>query len=190
MKKILLLFALTALCGSLSAQNTGSGNSASRYEKRSYPHYQGEISVAFGVGVGEASQLINTNRIVLETVHGARINPYLFVGAGLGYTCYYSLLADYNLPEGIDDSSGMLPVFADFKGYYPVSNRFALYMAFDFGAAMGVSGLAEGTEFYTALGPGITLGNRAKGVCGDFGIRFQHMGTGTNAFLFRIGLNF
>lgn len=190
MKKLLLLFTLTALCGNLSAQSTGTENSASRNRNGSYPHYQGEISVAFGVGVGEASQLINTNRIVLETVHGARINPYLFVGAGLGYTYYYGLLANYDLSEGIDDSSGMLPVFADFKGYYPVSNKFALYMAFDLGAAMGVSGLAEGTEFYTALGPGITLGNKAKGICGDFGIRFQHMGTGTNAFLFRVGLNF
>lgn len=48
----------------------------------------------------------------------------------------------------------------------------------------------EGTEFYTSIGPGVTFGRQSGGVRGDFSIRFQHMGEGLNAILFRIGIGF
>ncbi|MDE6857747.1 MAG: hypothetical protein K2J33_03300 [Alistipes sp.] len=154
------------------------------------PKYQGEVAFAFGVGVGEASSIINTNRIAFETVHGARVNPYLFAGAGIGFNYFYGLFNDYDDAEFIDDTAGILPVFVNLKGYYPCSKSISIYMSLDLGAAAGVSEYAEGTEFYTSIGPGLTFGNAKGATRGDFSIRFQHMGTGLNALLFRVGVNF
>ena len=76
------------------------------------------------------------------------------------------------------------------KPIFPqVANQ--LYLSWDLGAAMGIGGyFSSGTEFYTSIGPGISFGRQNKGVRGDFSIRFQHIGTGLNALLFRIGLGF
>lgn len=149
-----------------------------------FPKYQGEIAVGYGVGVGAASDVINTDRIVVETVHGARINPYVFVGAGLGINYFYGLLDDYNLYQGDDDTATILPLFADIKGYYPLSKKTAIALSLDLGAAIGIGGIAEGTEFYTSIGPEVQVGKF------NLGIRFQHMGTGLNAMLFRVGFTF
>ncbi len=149
-----------------------------------FPKYQGEIAVGYGVGVGAASDVINTDRIVVETVHGARINPYVFVGAGLGINYFYGLLDDYNFYQGDDDTATILPLFADIKGYYPLSKKTAISLSLDLGAAIGIGGIAEGTEFYTSIGPEVQFGKF------NLGIRFQHMGTGLNAMLFRVGFTF
>ena len=154
-----------------------------------FPKYQGEVALAYGLGVGDVSKVLNTDRIFFETVHGVRINPYLFTGLGLGFGYFYGLLDDYYYEEG-DDTMGMLPVFVDFKGYCPVSPKTSVYLAWDLGAAVGVSGIAEGTEFYTSIGPGVSFGGSKGGARGDFGIRFQHMGEGLNAILFRVGCSF
>lgn len=144
------------------------------------PHYQGEVAFAYGVGVGEFSQYINLNRIMGETIHGYRFNPYFAAGVGLGFNYFYNM--GYYYGEKV--TSGMLSYFLDLKGYYPFSERGSVYLSVDLGGASGVSGAAAGTEFYASVGPGIRYG------LGDFSIRFQHMGKGTNAFLFRIGVNF
>lgn len=154
-----------------------------------FPKYQGEVAFAYGLGVGDASNVLNTDRILFETVHGVRVNPYLFVGMGLGFNYFYGLLSDYGYEED-DDTMGVLPVFVDFKGYCPVSPKTSVYLAWDLGAAVGVSDLAEGTDFYTSIGPGVSFGGSQGGVKGDFGIRFQHMGEGLNAVLFRVGCTF
>ena len=136
------------------------------------------------------SKVLNTDRIHFETVHGVRINPYLFAGLGLGFDYFYGLLNDYDGYYEEEDTMGVLPVFVDFKGYCPVSPKASIYLAWDLGAAVGVSGLAQGTEFYTSIGPGIDFGGSKGGPRGNFGIRFQHMGEGLNAVLFRVGCSF
>ncbi|WP_297451748.1 hypothetical protein [uncultured Alistipes sp.] len=155
-----------------------------------FPKYQGEVALAYGLGVGYASKVLNTDRIHFETVHGVRINPYLFAGLGLGFDYFYGLLNDYDGYYEEEDTMGVLPVFVDFKGYCPVSPKASIYLAWDLGAAVGVSGLAQGTEFYTSIGPGIDFGGSKGGPRGNFGIRFQYMGEGLNAVLFRVGCSF
>ena len=158
-----------------------------------FPKYQGEIAAAFGLGVGEVSSYINTNRILVETVHGVRINPYLFTGLGLGFNYFYEsidIVNNYGRVVSNYNGAGVLSPFINLKGYYPVTEKFAVYFSLDLGAAFGVAGWAEGTEFYTSVGPGINWGNRKGSPRGDFSIRFQHMGTGMNAILFRIGFGF
>ncbi len=156
------------------------------------PRYQGEFAFAYGLAVSEGMGDL-VPRIVFETVHGVRINPYLFAGVGLGINYFYK---DLYFFDGWDiyelgNSGTVLPVFANVKGYLPVSRKVALNLSWDLGAAIGIGGyFNEGTEFYTSIGPGITFGSQSGGVRGDFSIRFQHMGEGLNAILFRIGIGF
>lgn len=157
------------------------------------PHYAGELSAAFGLGVGLVSQYLPTNRIYIETIHGIRFNPWLSAGLGLGFAYFYNLSYSVYLTENLGaeyDGLGMLPFFLDLKGFYPVHRKADLYLALDLGAATAVSGGISGTEFYAAVGPGIRFGSAKGSPRGDFGIRFQHMGEGTNAILFRVGVNF
>ena len=156
------------------------------------PRYQGEVAFAYGSAVSEGMQDLFP-RIVFETVHGVRINPYLFAGVGLGINYFYKDIYfsnGWNIYE-LGNSGTVLPVFANVKGYLPVSSKAALNLSWDLGAAIEVGGyFNEGTEFYTSIGPGVTFGRQSGGVRGDFSIRFQHMGEGLNAILFRIGIGF
>lgn len=156
-----------------------------------YPKYQGEITFGYGLGVGNVAKVLNLDRIVVETVHGIRINPYLFAGAGLGINYFYADLFEDSGIGGMPDSGIVLPVFVNGKAYCPVGRNTSLHLSVDLGAAIPVSGYFEGgsSEFYAAVGPGISFtGNSAFRL--DLGIRFQHMGTGFNAILFRVGFGF
>ncbi|EKC65916.1 conserved hypothetical protein, secreted, partial [human gut metagenome] len=51
--------------------------------------YQGEVGVGTAFGVGSNAY----DRFVLETVHGVRIGPRLFVGLGVAWN-YYSARGD------------------------------------------------------------------------------------------------
>lgn len=157
---------------------------------REKPHYQGEISVGYGLGVSEASEILSTNRIALETVHGVRINRYIFMGVGVGFNYFYSKI-HYIIGEP-DILGCILPTFVNAKGYGHISDKFSVYMSLDLGAAFGVGGILKDrkTSFYTSVGPGINFGGKDGKARGDFSIRFQHMGTGLNAMLFRIGIGF
>lgn len=80
------------------------------------------------------------SRIVFETVHGVRINPYLFAGVGLGINYFYKDIYfsnGWNIYE-LGNSGTVLPVFANVKGYLPVSSKAALNLSWDLGAAIGV----------------------------------------------------
>lgn len=63
------------------------------------PHqgYKGMIEVGYAVGFGNNK----LNRWKVSTTHGYQFNPYVFLGAGVGYNCY---------PLGA--ASHVLPVFA------------------------------------------------------------------------------
>ena len=165
MKKFILLAALAAFGGRAFAGG-----------KDTYPHYEGEVATGYAVGVSES--YINLDRFVFETVHGVRINEYVFAGAGVGLNIFTGF-EDLAIPV-------ILPAFVNAKGYYPVSDKFSVYASLDLGAAVGIVD-AEGTNFYTSVGPGLQVGGKTAF---DFSIRYQHLGSGTGAMLFRIGVRF
>lgn len=140
--------------------------------------YQGEIGTGYAVGINGA-----IGRYVFETVHGARINPYLFIGAGAGFS-YGSFTID-SYSYSIDYDIVHVPIFVNTKGYYPITDELSVYMSVDFGAAIGCSAYAEGTAFYTTIGPGLTYG-KAKGL--TFAARYQYMNI--HSFLFSVGFRF
>lgn len=134
--------------------------------------YQGEVAFAYVVADKPM------DRIVVETVHGARITPYFFAGAGAAFNYMHSV------KDQIEDKHAIvIPVFANLKGYYPFSHKSAVYLSLDMGAAIGVSAF-RGTNLYVSAGPGVKFGH------GDFSIRFQSFGTGSGGVQFRIGANF
>lgn len=155
-----------------------SGSRAKSYGNK-YPKYQGEVSLAYILGFGYF------DRIAFETVHGARISPYFYTGLGVAFNYFYNFYYyDYYSAINYYRPAFALPIFANFKGYYPISSKSAIYASFDIGASVGISDELRGTAFYTSIGPGIKFGR------GDFSIRYQHMGVGTDAIQFRIGINF
>lgn len=88
------------------------------------PGYQGEIEISYGIGVGD----LGSSRVIFQTVHGYRFNPYLFVGAGVG--------VDYNT----DIESVFIPVFANVKGYF-TRTMVRPYISLDLGYAVATESL-------------------------------------------------
>ncbi len=78
--------------------------------------YQGEVGVGTAFGVGSNAY----DRFVLETVHGVRIGPRLFVGLGVAWN-YYSArgdMPDDSFREYTDGGRSFVPIFADMKVYF------------------------------------------------------------------------
>lgn len=181
--------------GSKDIINALGGRLGSKAGTAGFPRYQGEVAFGFGLGVGKITDIFNTNRLSFETVHGVRACPYFFAGAGIGFNLFYTDLPamdEYGNPFGTYTSASIIPVFGNFKGYCPLSEKSALYLSLDLGAAIGVSGYFEErrTDFYTCVGPGINFGKSNGSARGDFSIRFQHMGESLNAILFRVAIGF
>lgn len=152
--------------------------------KDNFPHYQGEVAVAYALGVGEVAKHVNTDRVVFETVHGVRLSPYAFVGAGAGLNYFYETI-------GEDTGAGLVTAFANAKGYYPVSPSTHIYLSLDLGAAIGVwNYLEDARDMYVAAGPGVSIGSPTNRMRLDLGVRYQYMGKDTGAVLFRIGFGF
>ncbi|HJA98687.1 MAG TPA: hypothetical protein H9779_03695 [Candidatus Alistipes avicola] len=149
------------------------------------------MAFAYGLAVGTGSDIYS--RLVFETVHGARISPYAFIGAGLAINHFYKdqvIFEEYWVTQK-DNRGTLLPLFVNIKGYLPVSRKVAFYLSGDMGAALDLSNsFDEKTKLYVAAGPGVTFGRQNGGTLGDFSIRFQHIGDGLDAILFRIGVNF
>lgn len=97
--------------------------------------YQGELNFGYATGgkmnykyddgsTGE--EKINFSRPFIETIHGVRfLNDYLFIGAGFGAQYMYG---KWNVLS--------IPIFANIKGYYPVSNNFAPYLSLSLGCSI------------------------------------------------------
>lgn len=152
--------------------------------KDNFPHYQGEVAVAYGLGVGDLAKHVNTDRVIFETVHGVRLSPYAFVGAGAGLNYFCETWGD-------ETGAGVVTAFANAKGYYPVSPSTSVYLSLDLGAAIGAwNYLKDARDMYVAAGPGVSIGSPANRMRLDLGVRYQYMGKDTGAVLFRIGFGF
>ncbi len=153
--------------------------------------YEGELNVGYGMGGtskfdGESMDA-HYGRPFIETVHGVRITQYAFVGAGVGFQ--YACDEQWTV--------GMMPVFLDLKGYYPVNDDFAPYVAIDLGFSFGVAetkNFADGGDlkggFYASYGIGLNYKRL------NFGLGWQHQGMkiedsfSVNSFFVKVGLKF
>lgn len=184
MKKILILAVAAMFCTSVSAQVLKSSTMVVE-KKRTTSLYQGEFNVGYGFGgtmSGDGGSIdANYSRIFVETVHGVRILPYLFTGIGIG--------AQY----APDAETATVPIFLDVKGYYPVTDKFAPYIALDFGYSPVVSGDVDGGA-YISYGVGLNYGKL------NFGLGWQYQGVhvygyddlkaSINSFFLKVGVKF
>ena len=161
--------------------------------------YEGELNLGYGMGgtlkYDGDSEDAKYARPFIETVHGVRITKYAFAGLGVGFQYAY----DENWEVG------MMPVFLDLKGYYPVTEHFAPYVAIDLGFSSGLVGTkdymdTEGLDlkggFYASYGIGLNYRRL------NFGLGWQHQGMkfkydgkngdgfSVNSFFVKIGLKF
>lgn len=161
--------------------------------------YEGELNIGYGMGgtLKEDGESCDAKyaRPFIETVHGVRITKYAFAGLGVGFNYAYN-----------DEwKVGMMPVFLNLKGYYPVTETFAPYVSIDLGFSSGLVGTKdfEGEEgldlkggFYASYGVGLNYKRL------NFGLGWQHQGMkfkydgessdgfGVNSFFVKIGLKF
>lgn len=74
--------------------------------------YRGFFDLGYTVGTGETN---NIGRFELSTSHGILINPYLFVGAGIGVHCYIN--ANGNMLQLAEKKClPVIPFFIDVHG--------------------------------------------------------------------------
>ena len=151
-------------------------------------YYQGEVALGYSLGLNDVPSYA-----VFETVHGARIMKYGFAGLGFGLDVYpenWPEVRVINAKKGEIREYKVLaiavPIFANFKGYYPFSEKCAVYGSVDLGVLVGVYNMS-GAGFYTSVGPGIEVGRKSAF---DFSIRYQYRGEKAGAMLFRLGVRF
>ncbi len=110
--------------------------------------YQGDLNLGYETASG----------VLLETIHGARFNKYLFAGIGIGY--HYIERIEKNMEneggheltlerEGFE----RIPIFVNLKGYLPISDGFTPYLNLSLGGGFDANGLSGG-GFYGDLGVG------------------------------------
>lgn len=105
--------------------------------------YMGEFNVGhiFGskIKCDGKTMDVNTNSVIIETIHGARVHKYAFVGAGVGFRGSYGMTQDFQLP-GTDSETWFrspifVPVFVNMKGFYPLNDKLKAYVGTSLGYA-------------------------------------------------------
>lgn len=165
MKK-LLLFAAILLCANAFAQN-------------GKVRYQGEVNVGYGIGMGN----FKVDRFHIETIHGACINPHLFVGGGVGLSLY-------------DRGLATIPVFADVKGYF-TKGRIVPYafanLGYGFGdekGFYGAGGLGVDFSIGSMMGTHVNLGYQSQGIANNVDKNGLYGPSNMGAFLLQAGFRF
>lgn len=191
MKKIIILLTVSLLVSTATATaqiiHGSTYSSSTTYKSRAKlsTRYQGELNFGYGLGGklkddGDKRDA-EYQRAFIETVHGIRINKYAFAGLGVGFQYAYKE----------NREMGMLPVFVDLKGYWPVTDTFAPYVAIDLGYSAGLFSDGDDTPggFYASYGLGLNFRRL------NFGFGWQHQSfsdwdTSVNSFFVKVGLKF
>lgn len=202
MKKICLLALAALICSSASyGQILKSSTMVVEKKQKNATRYQGELNFGYGMGGtvkdsdGDKADA-KFSRVFIETVHGMRINQYAYAGLGFGFQYAYDT-DNFN-----EDGVGVIPIFLDLKGYYPVTDTFAPYVAVDLGYGLPVIGTDAAYDltlkggFYASYGIGLNYKKL------NFGLGWQHQGFkyeykgengdgfSVNSFFVKIGFKF
>ncbi len=132
----------------MGKENTPSEGLFSSSAKKRNIRYQGDFNLGYETARG----------FLMETIHGARFNKYLFAGIGLGY--HYM----DDIEKTIEDERGeervwigknfeRIPLFVNLKGYLPISDSFMPYLNLSLGGGFDTKG-DENHGFYSDLGVG------------------------------------
>ncbi len=104
MKKIFIILAICCTLLSANAQDNTFGGG-----------YRGFADLGYTIGVGD----YEFGRFEISTTHGYQVNPYFFIGGGVGFhfmSSYETKGMEYALDKR--DSKVSIPLFADFRGTF------------------------------------------------------------------------
>jgi len=185
LKSIFVALTMIAAIPSFAQFSTGGNFSNDDTASTIRTGYKGFIDLGYGIGVGDFGE----DRLEISTAHGYQINTYFFAGAGLGLNYFH------------DASAYGIPIFADFRGSYPISNsKIAPFFDFKIGYSVGD---AEG--FYCSPSVGIRIAASEKcGINIGLGYEIQKVDAfwitssydifktkeNTGAFTIKLGLDF
>lgn len=165
MKKILLLMVFALCFGSSYAQTP--------------IKYQGEVDLGYSLGVGTFA----ADRLNVHTIQGVKIGKYFSTGVGLGIDGYFIY------EEGVDIA---VPIYLNFKGYLPVTDKVSPYLSLDLGVGIGASEYLKGmTGLYCTPAVGINAG-KFKAQLGYNVQKISEMGVSVNvgAVQLKLGVMF
>ena len=111
MKKFLLALCVILAGISANAQDFNRG-------------YRGYADLGYTIGVGD----YEFGRFEISTTHGYQVNPYFFVGAGVGF----HFMSKYEtkgmeIPLDVRDSKVSIPLYVDFRGTF-MKTKFAPFV--------------------------------------------------------------
>ncbi|MCI9244495.1 MAG: hypothetical protein HFJ82_03180 [Alistipes sp.] len=142
--------------------------------------YQGDVNIGYGLGIGGYA----VNRFHVETVHGARINPYLFAGAGIGLSYF-------------DNGRAVIPIFADIRGYLLKNTLATPYIFADLGYGFGdeqgfyaAGGLGVDFKLMSKVGLYLNLGYQSQGLKDNIQSNGLYGPSNMGALLVRVGFRF
>lgn len=172
MKKVLLLTVVLFAVVSANAQfiNTPSSQSQPKTQTKSSSlgdvTFRGEVNA--GMMIGKTKY--DDNKIdgtmiapVFTGTFGAKLNDYLFLGAGIGFKYMTQNGSEGELDYKIN--SFMMPLFAEIKAFIPVSDVVMPFVMADFGYGVRLSGEFKVEIDYYDEGKSDTKG----GLCYKFG---------------------
>lgn len=162
-KIFLMIMVVSALSSSIKAQTLNA-------------KYQGEVSAGYSIGIGTFSY----DRMNIHTVHGVRFNKYFFAGVGLGLDYYYNY--DLYINTYIEsDGELTMPIFANAKGYLPISDKTSIFASLDLGVGVGLTeGVSEVKGLLITPAIGISFKVSSKNAI-NFSVGYNYQDWSENA---------
>ena len=115
--------------------------------------------------VNEVGMLVSTGNesaaIMVQTIHGYTLNPYLTLGTGTGLHVYYDLPMSYYYYYNY--STKIIPVFANVSGEVLPANRVSPYYTGRVGYGIDVTDRDEFASSRGGLMFGVGVGMKVKG---------------------------
>lgn len=156
MKKVILLFAMHLAFASSQAQDNTFGHG-----------YRGFADLGYTIGVGD----YDFGRFEISTTHGYQVNPYFFVGGGVGFHFMSSYeTKDMEIPLDKRDSKVSIPLFTDFRGTFS-KGKFAPFVDLKLGYFV-----TNNDGFYCNLSAGCRMALKGKqGITLSIGYTYEKL---------------
>lgn len=141
------------------------------------PKYYGEYRAGYGTTNHVNGMNNYYGRAILGTIQGVRFNKYLQMGVGVDGI----MMTHYYKGESL---RWAMDAYADMRGFYPVNERFKLFIDLGLGAFTAFNVKTDNTSFFCQFGPGIQYRKFTLST------GLQHCGKKINTFYSTIGFTF
>lgn len=133
------------------------------------PRWENSVHVGYVLGIGD---YMPDAVVAPEYRIGYRFNPYFSLGGSVGNLLFYDT----------PDTSGLIPILVDARGYLPLGKKISLYTDFGLGANVGYGSF--GTDFTLQVGPGVQIGKISISTI------YHRYGEDRGGMAFKLGFHF